>query len=82
MDVPSLCDGLALDGELQKCIAHLVTIKATARESDLIARNPVLDNFIATILQTTATRPADAPGDSTASWEEADGLFRKIVAGL
>lgn len=82
MDVPSLCDGLVLKPELQEAIQHLIKIKAAAKESDATPRNPVLDDFITSVLYTIAARPADAPDDRAGLWEDADGLFRKIIAGL
>lgn len=82
MDVPALCDGLILKPELQESIRHLIKMKATAKENDVISRNSALDNFVVSVLHTDVARPVDAPDNSATLWEKADRLFRTIIADL
>jgi predicted nucleotidyltransferase len=77
MDVPSLLDGLVVAHERRQAIASLIERKASATESDVTARLPLLDLLI----EETLARPVDRPAlpDRTAALATADTLFAALV---
>lgn len=77
MDMKSLCDGLIKDTKLYEEVCTLITLKATAKESDIIPRNFIIDSFIKSILSTQPDAFKEAISDET--FVIADKLFRKII---
>lgn len=77
MDMSSLIDGLIQDIDLIKEISQLITLKATAKEGDIIARNSVIDSFIKSILSEQPNETKESIDDE--KYIKADKLFREII---
>ncbi len=82
MDMPSLCNRLIKQEILQNAIFHLINLKATSNESDLITKNVALDHYIESILQNKVERPALAENVNPAFQDMADQIFRKIIGHI
>ena len=78
MDVYSLYSRLGLSQNLVKEISNLISIKASANESDLIPRINALDEFIMSVLENNTEKPSvtqQIQGNMT----EANILFRYLI---
>jgi hypothetical protein len=76
MDLPSLMAGSEIGDDLRQRIDKMVARKAEAGEQAAMARNPVLDDFIATNLRDRADRP---PADRAVCYDAVNAFFSGLV---
>lgn len=79
MDVYSLCQALTVDKDLLTEISKLISLKATAKESDLIPRNEVLDQFIQSAFSEKMSKTPPQL-DAQSQRQKANQLFKKIIS--
>lgn len=79
MDMASLLSLIAPDKALTGNIQHLIKIKQTATEKDMMARNDVMDQFIVNVL--SYDRPkAEKPAHAHQMLADANTVFRKFIS--
>lgn len=76
MDLPRLMEDADITPDLCRAITDLVARKADASEQAVMAREPVLDAFIAEALTDRANRP---PPERVVAYQRADTFFADLV---